>query len=489
MAISVENHVGELNMSDISNITLEADSGLQQELDDFLMSLHTSFDDSKEKHKAESWLDWAQRLPYLKVVETDIPDVILPRKWSGQLIDVKVFSRRGPDDGIYDTYKNVRDKVARGNCFLRITRGPEQGTRCILHALKKFTGGLGDDDDRDKGDNHTWKKYFTKPLESAHKVIVTKKANGEAAHLSCIKIDGHRLICAGSKNVHILIRNRGDIALYRGDRYRIASEVCHSIMDNLELMTQPQRDRLLDFLITSRFTAVFEILAPNHQHVEDLSHLSKPEVHFITWTSTELEPEPDKMLCTVPPHLGIELARAFGLRTVDYETVTVIDIDERMKTIRQGYQYEGEVLYFLDRSNNVMGLLKKKTIWYIICRAIREKARNAAGAKIKGSLDISKTEHQIHKRLKDIQSWLGLNEEATSQWTKLGIAYVKWCVEKLEKKELGMDSIADLFPVNWKHFLEEKGLTDKIAVECAEEEERKKENEQPQGALAYPIDS
>ena len=31
--------------------------------------------------------------------------------------------------------------------------------------------------------------------------------------------------------------------------------------------------------------------------------------------------------------------------------------------IRQGYQYEGEVLYFLDESGSVMGLLKKKTIW------------------------------------------------------------------------------------------------------------------------------
>ncbi|KAK3803311.1 hypothetical protein RRG08_021509 [Elysia crispata] len=486
MASTFPSGVGEFIMSDIvDSIAFEANSELNQEFEAFFKSLQTSFDDSKERDKAESWLDWAKRLQYLKAVETDIPNFILPRKCSGQLIDVKVFSRRGPDDAIYDTYKSVRDKVARGNCFLRITSGPEQGTRCILHALKKFTGGLGDDDDRDKGDNHTWKKYFTKPLESAHKVIITKKANGEAAHLSCVKIDGQRLICAGSKNVHILIRNRGDIALYRGDRYRIASEVCHSIMDNLESMTQPQRDRLLDFLIATRFTAVFEILAPHHQHVEDLSHLCKPEVHFITWTSTELEPDPNKMLCTVPPHLGIELARAFGLRTVDYETVPLIGIDARMKMIRQGYQYEGEVLYFLDRSNNVMGLLKKKTIWYIICRAIREKARNAAVAKIKGSFTLSKTEHQIEKRLRDIQSWLGLNEEATSQWTNLGITYVKWCTEKLEKKELGMDSIADLFPVNWKHFLEENGLTDKIAVESAEEE-GKEENDQPQGARASP---
>jgi hypothetical protein len=28
--------------------------------------------------------------------------------------------------------------------------------------MKKFTGGLGDDDDRDVGDTLVWKKYFTR---------------------------------------------------------------------------------------------------------------------------------------------------------------------------------------------------------------------------------------------------------------------------------------------------------------------------------------
>lgn len=35
----------------------------------------------------------------------------------------------------------------------------------------------------------------------------------------------------------------------------------------------------------------------------------------------------------------------------------------------------------MDADRNVIGLLKKKTAWYIICRAIREKVRNALTAK------------------------------------------------------------------------------------------------------------
>ena len=44
-----------------------------------------------------------------------------------------------------------------------------------------------------------------------------------------------------------------------------------------------------------------------------------------------------------------------------------------MVRVRDGRDYEGEVLYFMDKDNNTVGLLKKKTTWYIMLRAIREK--------------------------------------------------------------------------------------------------------------------
>ena len=52
-------------------------------------------------------------------------------------------------------------QVARGNCFLELTNKTPQ-TFCALQAMKKFTGGLGDDDDRESGDDMVWQKYFTK---------------------------------------------------------------------------------------------------------------------------------------------------------------------------------------------------------------------------------------------------------------------------------------------------------------------------------------
>ena len=46
------------------------------------------------------------------------------------------------------------------------------------------SGGMGDEDETQPDDNLVWMKYFLKPVDSAQKVVCTRKANGEAAHLS-----------------------------------------------------------------------------------------------------------------------------------------------------------------------------------------------------------------------------------------------------------------------------------------------------------------
>jgi hypothetical protein len=60
--------------------------------------------------------------------------------------------------------------------------------------------------------------------------------------------------------------------------------------------------------------------------------------------------------------------------TISYIVPQVIPMSEyesKMAAVRRGYGYEGCVFYFLDGRNHVVGLLKKKTAWYIVCRAIR----------------------------------------------------------------------------------------------------------------------
>ncbi|XP_064611084.1 uncharacterized protein LOC135475207 [Liolophura sinensis] len=436
------------------------------DIDLHLRRLNTSCNKCKpgEQEKAKRWLKWAKQREHLKVVSTPVPLRILPEPYTGELSDVRVFTRRGPDDAIFEKNKDIREKVARGNCFLDLSGGPERCMCCVVYAFKKFTGGLGDDDDKEKGDNFTWKKFFTKSLEETDKVVCTRKANGEAAHLSCLEIDGELFICGGSKNVHMLIRRKEDIELYSGPRFKIAKEVCEAIMTALEAMNEEDKLRLLKFLAITRFTAIFEILSPAHQHVENLSHLSSSKLVFITWTSVDLEPSADTQLSPLPPHVSIEVARCLGLETVKYEVIPYSDVEDRMSQVRRGYNYEGEVFYFLDGSSNVIGLLKKKTAWYILCRAIREKARGITGILVKSpeTFSLPGALSKVERRLTEIQDWLGLEETYISKWKELGVRFTKWVVRKMENGELGPADIADQFPVTWDSFLKESGLTDNI---------------------------
>ena len=72
---------------------------------------------------------------------------------------------------------------------------------------------------------------------------------------------------------------------------------------------------------------------------------------------------------------------------MDWKRLAFKDTDDYLTKIRKDYGYEGVVLYFLDSDFNVIGLLKKKTAWYIIIRAVREKLRRHISPKNAESLD------------------------------------------------------------------------------------------------------
>jgi len=64
-----------------------------------------------------------------------------------------------------------------------------------------------------------------------------------------------------------------------------------------------------------------------------------------------------------------------------------------MSQIRLGHGYEGSVIYLLDQNRSVIGIVKRKTIWYIVVRAIREKAKFLSRNLTRGVLKVPLTEH------------------------------------------------------------------------------------------------
>ena len=76
-------------------------------------------------------------------------------------------------------------------------------------------------------------------------------------------------------------------------------------------------------------------------------------------------------------------AQNLEMDTVKYEIIPASKAEERMESIRRDYGTEGEVMYFVNGEGHVIGLLKKKTAWYVLARAIREKARYAVSRFVK----------------------------------------------------------------------------------------------------------
>ena len=336
---------------------------------------------------------------------------------------------------------------------------------------------MGDEDDNQPENNISWMNFFLQPPEKATKVICTRKANGEAAHLSVRFIDQQVILIVGSKNVHMVISKYSDIEKYHDTRYQYAKLIAKAVLDTLLALPEDSLLLLLNFLHFTKLTAVFEFLQPKYQHIEDLSNLESNTLQFITWTLPYGEnEETSKSYCAVSPDRGLLFAQKLGLETVSFDIIKPIDVELRMEEVRISYGFEGEVMYFVDDHDNVIGLIKKKTAWYIVLRAIREKTV-AALANWKKCSNFQQTSwtKKVKSRLKEIQQWVGYSDNFCDAWVKLGSQFIGWiinlCQGKLEKsvennkiKHIVNDiGIRPQFSLVWKHFLSDQNFNDIIA--------------------------
>lgn len=250
---------------------------------------NVDFDDSQT---IKDHMLWVSNNNLLKLNDYKVPENILS---NSVLYDIKVQSK-GPDDAVFNNNSDIRARIARGNTVLERTINGQKQYELILFALRKFSGGLGDEDDIDCNKNN-WSKYFLKDIDQTKYVISLQKANGEAAHMSCRFIDGQYFICAGSKNVHILFRSQEEICKYAEEKFTYARLIGEAICKHLHSMDEEKEKLLLAFLSWTKLTAIFEILIPNSQHVEDLSYLNEPLLKFITFTENKLYDKPQSLCC------------------------------------------------------------------------------------------------------------------------------------------------------------------------------------------------
>eukprot|EP00049_Salpingoeca_infusionum_P011794 m.207661 g.207661 ORF g.207661 m.207661 type:complete len:544 (+) comp15029_c0_seq6:67-1698(+) len=385
-----------------------------------------------ESAECERYLKWAEKHRYVRVVRAHVPEGILGVGAKGELFDVRINApAKIGEDKLYAQDESLRTRVARGNSILRVEQGPTVTYFAVVQALLKFTGGLGDDDDvTDTEEADAWRKFFLQPVEETACAISMQKANGEAAHLSCLYLNGEYVLLCGSKNVHLAARHREDLAKYTDQRYRVALSVGSSVFDMLESLPKSNAQRLLACLANTRLTATMEILQPSYQHVE---LLKSKQIEFFSWTLPQFEGT-RSTLCSLHPVVGLALSKSLGLSPVPYEAVVPANLTNYFEDVRQRVNTEGVVLYFLDKTSfdgNVVGMLKKKTVWYVLLRALREKLRTAVRAMHRNESEtpatqLSKVKQRVTARYVEIQRWLKNSDESRETWTALAMDFIDW---------------------------------------------------------------
>jgi hypothetical protein len=115
--------------------------------------------------------------------------------------------------------------------------------------------------------------------------------------------------------------------------------------------------------------------------------------------------------------------------------------------IRAAHGYEGEVLYFLDSKNEVIGLLKKKTTWYIIIRAIREKLRNYMSKN--STLNVLDLKERISKRISVIQNWIKFSDKECAEWRNLAQSFAEWFDQGFKRNMITIKEFGSMYPVIW----------------------------------------
>ncbi|EQC36447.1 hypothetical protein SDRG_05902 [Saprolegnia diclina VS20] len=407
-------------------------------------------------------------------------------------IDIRVAARGRPDDAIYNGDEYARKYYPRGNYVAKWALDAATTAYFpLVRAYPKFTGheddgelSAGDDAQTASIASEALSKYFTKPATETKSVISTVKENGEAAHLAVLKkADGSFVYLVGSKNVHMAITTASDIekAIAIGttngqNPFAGARPVAYGMLRMLEGLAPAKRTMFCEFLWQTRLTASFELLCPNHQHVELLNVPEDTPVLF-GFSFPTLGSLDGVEIC-MNPLLGYALGRYCGVRTVQYDVVpyTGAEFKAVLSAIKTGYQTEGKVNLYVDGTGAVIGLQKYKTAWYVSLRAIREKAKAflvaVLGKKKKMAPDdaLSLTHKQLEKRFVAITNWLQLAPTDAHAYCDLGKAFVSYvasvrlasCAGNASAQKTVQHDVTDLFPVVWREFLEATDRTDRI---------------------------
>lgn len=309
-------------------------------------------------------------------------------------------SKNGPDDAVYSTCPKLLEFLPRAMSLLN-----SENTVIHLVGPRKFAGASVGDDDDDEEHKHCLynsKKTTEWAERNILRIVATEKANGKFAICRVIIVKGVKYIFFGSKNRHVISRS-DCLPKFLAKNTEELSDIVYAIgMDiqkNLEVILG-----LMD-LFTEGFSLTGELCDGLHFTSGDGS---------VKWFGLF------KKGIAKDPLDTIQFLCNSGLNTVvANEVFTKEDSVENLGDVFKSVacvQSEGLVLHCINIQTGETQLVKVKTSWYKVLRALREKIKNLS----------PKFYYDFAMRLIDMESYHGLNTNACIRVYKIACLFVEW---------------------------------------------------------------
>ena len=368
----------------------------------------------------------------INAISYDVTEV-LPDGYTGKIIDYKIKNSGGkqPDDKVYMEFPYLQKIMPRGLTRL-IIEGKVVIDEWVIRGQNKFFGGDNLDDD-DTANNFITK--YNKKLINLNlitKIISAEKINGCLGHVSGRFLENCFFFVIGSKRVHLLIQEFEDINKFQEERHHVAKKIAIIFFKYLETLSPTQLTNLKNYFHDTNNSIIFEVIIKNDEHVvlyEEQDRMVAigiiPPFNFHVETLEELEEKnPESLLI---PFIELDkLKNEYKMDIVQSEKVEKIDLDEYYKEIALKVGSEGKVLYFINKNNYIVYIEKKKTLWYTLLRAIREKLAFTQMRAIRQKLDFDKIHNNGKKRclqrIDEIKKWRKIDLVSLVSWKIVAIS-------------------------------------------------------------------
>ena len=336
------------------------------------------------------------------------------------------------DDAIYTASELLRLHMPRGMAVF------DDGTDFfVVRGFLKFTGICsGDEDEHSSATENTDAfMYSGKTLSDCSRFISTEKSNGENGKWAIRRCcDGSYIIFAGSKNAMKYWKmGTNPASEFTSDEYMPCEAVARWVYDYCKNMTDYTRDKFFKTVADNEWTLMFEINHPDSEHVFPIHEM---RMDFVSILDSKGRP--------IDCEMSFEFFTEYDITHVPYSIhdYTTESFNGIIDSTRSRTDTEGIVIYLYDADSQCIGLIKIKTDYYVIARAIRECFKHFIHMALAGNLTngpvtpkpkgkksmtedeaLTDVEKRIKKRMPNMRH-LSNCDERCQEWTNTGLAFI-----------------------------------------------------------------